>query len=770
LTDSYTSASFADKNVGSGKTVSVSGISVTGTDAGNYTFNITATTLANITARPLTVTATGTSRTYDGTTAAAVTLSDNRISGDLVTDNFTSASFSDKNAGTGKTITVTGISLSGPDAGNYSLASTTTTTTADITPMHLTVNAVSDNKVYDATTSSSQTPSITVGSIAPGDSGNFTQAFDSKNAGARTLIATGSVADGNGGNNYVVIFVSATGSITQRPLTISATGNNKIYDGTTVATVTLSDNHLAGDSVTDSYVSAAFNDKNVGTGKPVSVTGLSIAGPDAPNYIANSSASTTANIAPRALTVSASGVSKVYDGTPSATVTLSDDRVTGDLLTDNYTSASFADKNVGNGKPISVTGITISGPDAGNYTANSSTSTTANITPLAIVGSITAANKVYDGTTAASIASRTLAGVLGSDAVTYTGGTASFADKNVGVGKLVTATGLFLSGGDAGNYTVNSTATATANISPLAITVTAAAETKVYGTADPVLNYTSNPPLVGGDTFSGVLTRVAGENVGSYSIQQGSLSAGSNYTMTFIGAQLTITKASSAAVIISSAPSVELGQSVTFTATVTDASAGSTGTPTGNVQFYVDGAVFGSPLALNASGAASISTSTLSASAGHTVYAVYLGDGNFFGSTSATITVATLYLPAGTACLGSPGHQILQPVNADGSSTFKQGSTVPAKFRVCDINGNSIGTAGVVQSFVLVGVKTGTVMQSVDETVDSTTPDTAFRWDATSQQWIFNISTKTMGVNSTYFFQIKLNDGSIIPFSFGLPR
>ena len=82
------------------------------------------------------------------------------------------------------------------------------------------------------------------------------------------------------------------------------------------------------------------------------------------------------------------------------------------------------------------------------------------ITPLVISGSITASNKCYDGTTTAVIASRSLTGVLAGDVVSYGGGTGSFADKNAANGKTVTATGLSLSGPDASNYTVNSTATA----------------------------------------------------------------------------------------------------------------------------------------------------------------------------------------------------------------------------------------------------------------------------------------------------------------------
>jgi hypothetical protein len=122
---------------------------------------------------------------------------------------------------------------------------------------------------------------------------------------------------------------------------------------------------------------------------------------------------------------------------------------------------------------------------------------------------------------------------------------------------------------------------------------------------------------------------------------------------------------------------------------------------------------------------------------------------------------------ASGSCLGSPGHAILQPINAGGDSVFKQGSTVPAKFRVCDANGNSIGTAGVVSSFTLASTKAGT-LTVVDEEIFSTTPDTAFRWSASDQQWIFNISTKTQKANTTYIYKITLNDGSSIDFQYGL--
>ena len=132
-----------------------------------------------------------------------------------------------------------------------------------------------------------------------------------------------------------------------------------------------------------SYTTATFADKNVGTARP-SPSGIAIAGADAGNYTFNTTASTTANITAKALTISATGVNKVYDGTTTATVTLIDNRISGDVFTDSYASAAFDTKNVGTGKTVTVSGITINGTDAGNYTFNTTAATTANITARAL--------------------------------------------------------------------------------------------------------------------------------------------------------------------------------------------------------------------------------------------------------------------------------------------------------------------------------------------------------------------------------------------------
>src|SRR5690606_1266238 len=70
------------------------------------------------------------------------------------------------------------------------------------------------------------------------------------------------------------------------------------------------------------------------------------------------------------------------------------------------------------------------------------------------------------------------------------------------------------------------------------------AQSKTYGQADPALTYQiTSGELYGSDTLTGALTRTTGQNVGTYAIQLGSLAASSNYALTFVGANLTISQA-----------------------------------------------------------------------------------------------------------------------------------------------------------------------------------------------------------------------------------
>jgi hypothetical protein len=311
------------------------------------------------------------------------------------------AAFGDKNAGNAKTVTVSGTTLldgSGA-ASNYSV-SDPTGLTASITQKALTVaGQVAGNKVYDGNAVAQLLGGSLLGLVG-GETlaiAGQTAAFGDKNAGnAKAVTVSGTtLLDGTGSaSNYTVLNPTGlTASIT--PASISAISGivaaNKVYDGGTVASLNLAgasfNGMVAGDALSlgSGPIIGTFSDKNAALGKTVAISGLGLAGADAGNYVlASSQASTTADITPAALTVSASGVNKVYDATTNAAVSLRDNRIGNDQLSIASNGASFSDKNAGVGKTVTVAGISLSGADAGNYVVNTSASTTATISQAAL--------------------------------------------------------------------------------------------------------------------------------------------------------------------------------------------------------------------------------------------------------------------------------------------------------------------------------------------------------------------------------------------------
>ncbi|MDB4904147.1 MAG: Fibronectin type domain protein, partial [Mucilaginibacter sp.] len=560
LTEAYASADFSDKNTGTGKTVNTTGITITGADAANYSYNTSATSLADITQAQLTITASGGTKVYDGKTAAsAMTLGDNRVSGDVLTDAYGSADFADKNVATGKTVTTGGITVTGTDAANYSY-NATATSLADITQAQLTVTASGGTKVYDGKTTAS---AMTLGdNRVSGDV--LTDAYGSadfadKNvATGKTVTTSGITVTGTDAGNYSYnATATSLADITQAQLTITASGGTKVYDGkTTASAMTLGDNRVSGDVLTDAYTAADFADKNVGTGKTVTTSGITVTGTDAGNYSYNATTTSLADITQAQLTITASGGTKVYDGkTAASAMTLGDNRVSGDVLTDAYTAAAFADKNVATGKTVTTSGITVTGTDAANYSYNATATSLADITQAQLTITASGGGKVYDGNTIASI-------TLGDNRVsgdafndTYTA--ADFSDKNAGTGKTITTTGISINGTDAGNYTFNITTTSKADITQAQLTVTANAQSKIYGaTLTETTGSTAftSSPLIGAETIGNVTIDYgsgssAADPAGTYTgaVSPSTATGGSfdanNYSINYVPGTLTVTKA-----------------------------------------------------------------------------------------------------------------------------------------------------------------------------------------------------------------------------------
>ena len=241
-----------------------------------------------------------------------------------------------------------------------------------------------DDKVYDTTTAATLSFEGTPTDASAVTLNAGTATFDTKNVGTDKTVTYSGYSLGGTTTNLELYAAAGThlANITPAPLTVTATGTDKVYDGNTTAVVTLAATALSGDTITLANDAANFVDKNVGTAKTINVTGITLAGADAGNYTANTTTVTTANITPLPLTISATGNDKVFDGTTTATVELSDNRIAGDVLGTSYTEANFNTSEVGDTKPISVTGISTTGTDALNYTYNTTATTTANITPV----------------------------------------------------------------------------------------------------------------------------------------------------------------------------------------------------------------------------------------------------------------------------------------------------------------------------------------------------------------------------------------------------
>ena len=497
---------FASKNAGNGIAVTASD-SLGGAAAGNYVLTQPTGLAANITPASLTVSGeTASNKVYDATNAA--TLSGGTLvgvfGGDAVTLN-QSGTFATKNVGNGITVTASD-SLGGAASGNYVLTQPSGLS-ANITPAALTVGGeTAANKVYDATTAATVSGGTLVG-VLGGDVVTLNQAgaFATKNAGNGITVTTADSLGGPAAGNYVLAQPSGlSANITPASLSVSGeTAATKVYDTTTAAALSGGAlvGVLGGDTVTLSQA-GTFASKNVGNG--ISVTANdSLGGVDAGNYIVTQPAGLAANITPASVVLNGLTVAtRVYDGTTAATLSGTPTVLAlgSDVLTiSGAGTGAYADPNAGSNKPVSVSGYTLSGAAASNYTLTQVTGVTGTVTPASLsVSGETAANKIYDSTTAATLTGGTLVGVIGGDAVTLNQ-TGVFASKNVGSAIAVTASDT-LGGAAAGNYTLVQPGGLSANITPANLTVSGeTAASKVYdGTTAATL---SSGKLVG--VFSG---------------------------------------------------------------------------------------------------------------------------------------------------------------------------------------------------------------------------------------------------------------------------
>ncbi len=257
------------------------GLTLTGSDAGNYTLTGGSETV-KIT--PFAVVLTGT-RVYDGKTDgdSGILSVTNAFAGDTVTVVSGTSTIASKNVGE-ETIADFGTQTpGGPSSGDYTLVGAKGNVI--VTPEALTVTAVQGTKTYDGTTTSDGTPIVTSGTVFTGDTGNFIQTYGTQHAGTGiTLTPSGSVNDGNGGKNYIITYVPVTDG-TINPLPVNLFGTRPFDNGSDansgILTIT---NLIPGDQVSVGGGSGTVVSPAVGNETIVDFGNLTLTGPSSGDY------------------------------------------------------------------------------------------------------------------------------------------------------------------------------------------------------------------------------------------------------------------------------------------------------------------------------------------------------------------------------------------------------------------------------------------------------------------------------------------------------
>lgn len=606
-------ANFEQSGIGTDLTVNLVSSTLGGTAAGNYTLpplprDGFPTATADITAKALTITGAFTveNKAYDGTTVAEIvepnTLDlDGLVGGETVTFNKL-ATFSQAAPGTNVPVNLDSSTISGSQAGNYVLSFLgAPTTTADITARLVTITGsfTVGNKVYDGTTAAAPITanSLTLVGLAPGDTttaldavANFSQSAVGNDLAVSLL---DSVLTGADAGSYTLSFKGApttTANITKKELTVGGgfTANDKIYDGETSATFKADNLQLIGvapgDDVTLIDKEINFATKNVGT-QIVSLTSAELGGASEANYSLSRIGAPTASAQITALSLTIGGTfnaqNKPYDGNTTATIDIANLTLITPITTDNVeltgVTAAFAQANVGTGITVSITAANLTGAQAANYTVtiNGAPTATADITALTltIVGTFTADDKVYDGTTVAIInaGGLSLGGTIIAPGNVSLDAVGTFAQSDVGTDIVVSLTDSKLTGSAAGNYTLDtlSASTATADITQENLTIETGASTVEAGQTVANLNPTPSVTMTGlvpTDTEADVTgtpvvytsvalpaTTVAGQYPADLGVETNGAKA-KNYNITQNRGTLTIVAAAADTITITSEP------------------------------------------------------------------------------------------------------------------------------------------------------------------------------------------------------------------------
>ena len=241
-------------------------------------------------------------------------------------------------------------------------------------------------------------------------------------------------ASSNGNDTYKGSSLDCTKAIIIAKKDITPTissCSDKTYDGNTTANCEGSITGILENETATLVKNCTFNDKNADSNKTVTCA-LSLTGNNAENYeLTTSSITKTASISKKTLTGTITASNKEYDGTVSATCTLKalSDKVGADDVSAVLGTCTFNTKDVGTGKQVTCTGISLSGNDKGNYVLTSTTVTgNADITKAAL--SVKADDKTMPYGGSAPTYTKTISGFVNSETESVLGGSLGYSIKN----------------------------------------------------------------------------------------------------------------------------------------------------------------------------------------------------------------------------------------------------------------------------------------------------------------------------------------------------
>jgi filamentous hemagglutinin family protein len=523
-----------------------------------------------INAASLAVSTSAVTKTYDGNFSAdgKLLVTGTVFDGDAIDASKASYLFTDKDAGTFKTVTTSGITVADGNGGkNYKI------TPVDNVDSIINRHAVSltGNRVYDGT---NEAPATLAMGLLPNNetlslSGSGT--LNGKDVGTYAAVTGLQLADATDGSNgkeknYFLDDGKHALSITQAPLTVSNNVPGKIYDGTIQAfggnVIEAGDTNLVRNDVF-SGGTFAFGKKDVGPGNYVMTAGVTIldaAGIDMTrNYAITYRDNVASKITPYAVSLSGT---RLYDGTATVDAGI----FTMGKLVGNETLGlagigSVAGKNAGPiAQMVDVTGLALTDGSNGGLASNymfAAGIQTATINPAPLTLSTSSVNKTYDGTTAAAGTSIAVKGtqLYGSD--TLSGGSYYFEDRNAGTGKTVSVNDVNVSDGNGGaNYAVSYVNNASSSIAAAPLTLSTINVGKPY---DGTVAAAGSPIVTSGTLFSG--DSLSG---GSYAFTDPNIGTGKTVTASDIvindgngGANYSISYVSNTGSSITSSPQSE---------------------------------------------------------------------------------------------------------------------------------------------------------------------------------------------------------------------